>query len=189
MDIMAEENMNKSRICVALVVAAVLVGAQAPTAVRAATVTDDFNLTLKALVGTTGGTGSLAITINPNITSGTVSGSAVTGDVSIGGVNISLNGDTVSYVLQGSSLLLSGVFAGLAPAPGGGVDALVSLTLGSNGAYIFTDSGNASLNSAGSVSVSQTPLPTSLPLLATGFGMIAMLGWYRKRKTGSYFAA
>jgi hypothetical protein len=174
--------MSKSRIFAALVVAAVLVGAQAPTAVRAATVTDDFGLTLTALLGSTGGTGSLAITIAPGSTSGAVSGSAVTGDVSIGGVNISLNGDTVSYLLQGSSLLLSGVFAGLAPAPGGGVDTLVSLTLGNNGAYIFTDSGNASLNSAGS-------LPTSLPLLATGLGMIAMLGWYRRRKTGSYFAA
>ena len=181
--------MNKSRIFAALVGSAVLVGVQAPTAVRAVTVTDDFNLTLKALFGTTGGTGSLAIAIPQGSTSGTVFGGAVTGDVSIGGANISLNGDTVSYLLQGSNLLLSGVFAGLAPAPGGGVDALVSLTLGSNGAYIFTDSGNASLNSAGSVSVSQTPLPTSLPLLATGFGMIAMFGWYRKRKTGSYFAA
>jgi len=181
--------MNKSRIFAVLAAAAVLVGAQAPTAVRASTVTDDFGVTLNALLGTTGGTGSLAITITQGSTSGTVSGSNVTGDISIGGVKISLNGDTVSYLLQGSSLLLSGVFAGQAPAPGGGVDSLVSLTLGSNGAYIFTDSGNASLNSAGSVSVSQTPLPTSLPLLATGLGMIAMLGWYRKRKTGSYFAA
>jgi hypothetical protein len=178
--------MNKSRVFAALAVAAVLVGAQAPTAVRAATV--DFDVTLKALVGTTGGTGSLALTIAPGSTSGTVFGSNVTGDINIGRVNISLNGDPVSYLLQGSSFLLAGVFSGQVPVAGG-VESLFSLTLGTNGFYIFTDTANASLTSSGSVSVSQTPLPTSLPLLATGFGMIAMLGWYRKRKTGSYFAA
>src|SRR5579871_1111393 len=184
--------MNKSRICAALFAAAVVAGVQAPTTAQASTVTDDFSLTLTATpgFGTTGGTGSLAITFNPAITSGTVSGSSVTGSIQIGGASFSLNGDPVSYVLQGSTVLLSAFFAGLTPAPGPGlgIDTLVSLTLGNNGAYSFTDSANASLDSAGRVSVSQTPVPTSLPLLLTGLGMIAMFGWYRKRKAGSYFA-
>jgi PEP-CTERM motif len=30
--------------------------------------------------------------------------------------------------------------------------------------------------------VSQTPLPATLPLLATGLGAIGLLGWRRKRK-------
>lgn len=175
--------MNKARFCASLVGFAVLLGAQAPSAARASTV--DFTLTLTALIGTTGGTGSLAITIPQGSTGGTVSGSNLTGDVQIAGVDISLSGSAFSYVVQGSSFFLSGVFSGQTPVAGG-VDSLVSLTLGNNGAYIFTDSANASLNSAGSVSVSQTPLPTSLPLLATGLGMIALIGWYRKRKIGSY---
>ena len=180
--------MNKARFCALLFAVAVLLGAQAPSAAQASTVTDDFTLTLTALIGTTGGTGSLAITIPQGSTSGMVSGSNLTGDVKIAGVDISLSGSSLSYVVQGSSLFLSGVFSGQTPVAGG-VDSLLSLTLGNNGAYIFTDSANTSLNSAGSVSVSQTPLPTSLPLLATALGLIAMIGWYRKRKIGSFFAA
>jgi hypothetical protein len=185
--------MNKSGVLAALVATAVLVGVGAPTAVRASTVTDNFSLTLTAApgFGTTGGTGSLALTITSGTTSGIVSGSNVTGSIQIGGASFSLNGDPVSYVLQGSTLLLSGIFSGSAPAPGKipGIDTLFSLTLGNNGGFVFTDSANASLDSAGSVSVSQTPLPTSLPLLATGLGIIAMIGWYRKRKVGSFLAA
>jgi len=180
--------MNKARFCASLFAVAVLFGAQTPYAAQASTVTEDFTLTLTALLGPTSGTGSLAITIPQGSTSGTVSGSNVTGDVKIAGVDIALTGSSLFYVLQGSTWLLSGVFSGQTPVPGG-VDSLISLTLGNNGAYIFTDSANGLLNSSGSVSVSQTPLPTSLPLLATGLGLIGMIGWYRKRKMGSFFAS
>jgi hypothetical protein len=175
--------MNKARFGAAILAAAALLGAQAPSAAQASTV-DDFSLTLKALVGTTGGTGSLAVTTNG--TSGIVTeGNGLTGTISIAGVTITLgNSSTLSYVVEGSSVLLSGLLSGQT-----GTDSIVSLTLGNNGGYIFTDSANVSLNSAGSVSISQTPLPTSLPLLATGLGIIAMLGWYRKRKAGSYLTA
>lgn len=180
--------MNRMRFLASLLAVGVLLGAQTPSAVRASTVTDDFSLTLNALVGTTSGTGSLAITIPQGSTSGTVSGSNVTGDVKIAGVDISLTGSSLLYVVQGSSVLLTGLLSGQTPVPGG-VDSIVSLTLGNNGLYIFTDSANASLNSSGSVSISQTPLPMSLPLLATGLGIIAMIGWYRKRKVRAYLAA
>ena len=183
--------MKKSQFCAALLAVSVLLGAQAPTAVHASTVTDDLSLTLTALTGPTSGTGSLAITIPSTSTSGIVSeGSGLTGTINIAGVNITLGtSSSLFYVAQGSSLILSGVLSGQAPALGGGIDSIVSLTIGNNGLYLFTDSGNASLNSAGSVSISQTPLPTSLPLLATGLGIIALLGWYRRRKVGAYFVA
>jgi hypothetical protein len=182
--------MNKTRFCASLLAVAVLLGAQAPSAVRASTVTDDFSLTLTALVGTTSGTGSLAITVPSTSTSGIVTeGSGLTGTINIAGVTITLaNSSTLLYVVEGSSVLLSGMLTGQAPVPGG-IDSIVSLTLGNNGGYVFTDSANASLYSAGSVSISQTPLPTSLPLLATGLGIIAMIGWYRKRKVGAYLTA
>jgi hypothetical protein len=116
-------------------------------------------------------------------------GNGLTGSVNIGGVTIALDStSSVSYLVQGSSLFLTGFFSGEALVKGG-VDTLVSLTFGSNGGYSFTDSANSKLNSLGIVSVSQTPLPTSLPLLATGLLIIAMLGWYRKRKDGSFSAA
>jgi hypothetical protein len=178
--------MIKARFCASLIAVLVLLGAQAP--VRASTVTDDFSLTLNAIFGPTSGTGSLAITIPQGSTSGSVSGSDVTGDVMIAGVDISLSGSSLLYVVQGSSVLLTGVLSGQTPVIGG-VDSIVSLTLGNNGLYFFSDTANASLNSSGLVSISQTPLPTSLPLLATGLGIIAMIGWYRKRKGGSYLAA
>jgi hypothetical protein len=34
----------------------------------------------------------------------------------------------------------------------------------------------------GEMTVSETPLPTTLPLFATGLGAIGLLGWRRKRK-------
>jgi hypothetical protein len=70
-----------------------------------------------------------------------------------------------------------------------GADTLFSITLGTTGAYSFTDTAKTSLDTIGSVSVSATPLPTSLPLLATGLGILAMIGWWRKRKVGSLLAA
>lgn len=182
--------MNKIRFCASLLAVAILLCAQAPSAVRASTV-DDFSLKLTAIFGTTGGTGSLAITIPSLSTGGTVteSGGTLTGTFNIAGVNIGLGSSSkLFYVVEGTSVLLTGVLSGQTSVPGG-IDSIVSLTLGNNGGYIFTDSANASLNSSGSVSVSQTPLPTSLPLLATGLGIIAMIGWYRKRRVGAYLAA
>lgn len=43
--------------------------------------------------------------------------------------------------------------------------------------YVFDMQGTLTLES-----VSTTPLPDSLPLFATGLGLIGMLGWWRKRK-------
>jgi hypothetical protein len=182
--------MNKARFGAVILAVAAHLGVQAPSAVRASTV-DDFSLTLNALVGTTGGMGSLAITIPSTSTGGSVSvaSGSLTGSINIAGATIALgSSSSLFYVVDGSSVFLSGLLSGQSPVPGG-TDSIVSLTLGNNGLYIFTDSANASLNSSGSVSVSQTPLPTSLPLLATGLGIIAMIGWYRKRKVGAYLTA
>jgi len=182
--------MKITRFCASLLAVAVLLGAVAPSAVRASTV-DDFSLTLTALVGPTSGTGSLAITLPSTGNTVSVASGNLTGTINIAGVNIILGGaSALSYVVEGSSVLLTGLLTGQAPALGGvGTDSIVSLTLGNGGLYFFTDSANASLNSDGLVLVSQTPLPTSLPLLVTGLGIIAMIGWYRKRKVRAYLTA
>jgi hypothetical protein len=46
------------------------------------------------------------------------------------------------------------------------------------GSQVFSDQGPGSL----SISAVATPIPTTLPLLATGLGLIGLLGWRRKRK-------
>jgi hypothetical protein len=185
---MAEDlEMNTARFYASLLAVAVFLGAQAPSAVRASTV-DDFSLTLTALLGTTSGTGSLAVTTTGS--SGIVTeGNGLSGTINIAGVTITLgSASALLYTVNGSNVSLSGTLDG-SVAVTGGVDSIVSLTIGNNGIYVFTDSANASLNTTGSVSISQTPLPTSLPLLATGLGIIAMIGWYRKRRVGSFLAA
>lgn len=177
--------MNKIRYCAALLAVAVLLGAQAPTAVQASTLS--YNVSLTAVYGPESGTGSFTINA-PSSGGGILSqGSGLTAmNFVIDGVTFGLDSSSaVSYFYQGSTLVLAGlVYGGQI-----GADTLFSITLGSNGAYSFTDSANRSLDTIGAVSVSQTPLPTSLPLLATGLGIIAMIGWYRKRKVGSYPAA
>jgi probable HAF family extracellular repeat protein len=36
--------------------------------------------------------------------------------------------------------------------------------------------------------IAETPLPTALPLFATGFGAMGLLGWRRKRKSSAIAA-
>jgi hypothetical protein len=179
--------MNKFRFYASLLAVAVFLGAQAPSSVRASTV-DDFSLKLTALMGSAGGLGSLAVTTNGSTGIVTV-GNGLSGTIGIAGETITLgSASALLYVVSGTTVSLSGTLDGSVAVPGG-VASIVSLTIGNNGMYIFTDSANASLNTTGSVSISQTPLPTSLPLLATGLGIIAMIGWYRKRKAGSFLPA
>ena len=177
--------MNKSRLCASVIAVSLLLGAQIPTAAEATTVT--YNVTLSAITGPESGTGSFTINA-PSSGGGTLTqGSGLSAmSFTIGGVTFGLDSTSaVSYFYQGTTLMLAGLIYGGQV----GTDALFSITLGNNGGYIFTDSANTRLDTIGSVSVSQTPLPTSLPLLATGLGIIAMLGWYRKRRAGAYLAA
>jgi hypothetical protein len=92
------------------------------------------------------------------------------------------NSSEVSYFYQGANLILSSI--GFSGAIGG--DRLLSISLGGLGGYVFTDYASVGLDTLGSVSispaVSATPLPTTLPLLATGLGALGLLGWWRKRK-------
>jgi hypothetical protein len=107
-------------------------------------------------------------------------------NVDVGPAAFGITDSAVSYTYVGSTLVLTGISGTISPFN------LFSITFGSGGVYNFTDSANSSLNSFGLVSisqVSQTPLPTSLPLLATGLGALAMFGWWRKRKVGSSLAA
>jgi hypothetical protein len=184
---MAEDlEMNKFRLCGLLLAVSVLFAVQAPSVARASTLS--YDVTLTSLIGPESGGGSFSITVP-------ASGSGVLTDnhgltamnVNVGPAVFGLTDTAVSYSYIGTNLVLTGL-SGTS-----GTDTLFSITFGSGGLYTFTDSANASLDSFGLVSlaqasVSQTPLPTSLPLLLTGLGIIAMIGWYRKRSVGSYFA-
>lgn len=48
--------------------------------------------------------------------------------------------------------------------------------------------GNLNISSDGSISAAATPIPSSLPLLATGLAALGLLTWYRKRTTADGFA-
>jgi hypothetical protein len=176
--------MNKSRLYSSLVAAAALLGAQVPGTVQALT----YDVTLTAVSGPESGSGSFTITTPPPGSGGMLTqGLGLTAmNFTIDGVNFGLDSSSsVSYFYAGSTLVLAGlVYGGQV-----GTDRLFSITFGTTGGYIFTDTTKTSLDTIGSVSVSQTPLPTSLPLLATGLGVLAMIGWWRKRKVGSFLAA
>jgi hypothetical protein len=193
-----KKTMIKSRLFAPLLAAIVLMGAQVPFSGQASALT--YDVTFNAIGGPEGGSGSF--TINPPSSGGGILTAANGG---LSGLSFALsdpknsNGpsltfgldssSSVSYFYQGTTLVLAGLIYGGQV----GTDALLSITLGSSGGYIFTDNapGGSGFDSFGSVNVSvaQTPLPTSLPLLATGLGILAMIGWWRKRKVGSYLAA
>jgi len=177
--------MNK--LLCASVIAATLFAAQVPGAAKASTVT--YDLTLTAIFGSESGTGSLTIATPPVGSSGILTqGNGLTAmDFKIDGLDFKLNNSSeVSYLYQGSTLILTSLaYSGVM-----GSDRLLSINLGGVGGYLFTDStsGGPAYNTVGSISVSQTPLPTTLPLLATGLGALGLLGWLRKRKVAAALA-
>jgi hypothetical protein len=172
----------------ASVIAAALFAVQIPGAAKASTLT--YNLTLTPISGPESGTGSFTITVPPVGSSGILTqGNGLTAlDFKIDGLDFKLNNTSeVTYFYQGSTLVLASIgYSGTI-----GLDQLLSITLGGVGGYFFTDNapGGWGYNTVGSVSVSQTPLPTALPLFATGIGALAMLGWWRKRKIGTTLEA
>jgi hypothetical protein len=48
--------------------------------------------------------------------------------------------------------------------------------------------GNLNISSDGSI-MAATPIPSTLPLLATGLAALGLLGWHRRRKAGAGVAA
>ncbi len=169
-------------------IAATLFAVQVPGAANASSLT--YDLALNPIFGPEGGTGSFTINAPPVGGSGILTagnGGLTAMDFKIDRVDFGLNGSSeVSYFYQGSTLVLASLFYGGAV----GSDGLLSIAIGSSGGYFFTDSaaGGSAHNTIGSISVSSTPIPTTLPLLATGLGALAMLGWWRKRKIGAAFA-
>ncbi len=165
-------------------IAACLFAVQAPAAVQASTLIT-YDVTLTAIFGPESGSGSFTIAA-PSAGSGiltALNGGLTALDFKIDNLDFNLDSSSaVAYSYQGSTLVLAGLIYGGQI----GTDNLFSISLGSNGLYTFTDSaqGGSVYDTFGSISVSQTPLPTTLPLLATGLGILAMLGWRRKRKVG-----
>jgi hypothetical protein len=190
------EEMNGSGFYVPLLTVVMLIGAQVPFASDASALT--YEVTFTAVSGPESGAGSF--TINAPSSGGGILTAANGGLAALSFTFTDPNANapapvtfgidsssSVSYFYQGSTLVLAGLIYGGKV----GTDTLLSITLGSNGGYSFTDNapGGSGFDSFGSVSVSQTPIPTSLSLLATGLGVLAMVGWRRRRKFGSYLTA
>jgi hypothetical protein len=173
------------RLIYAPMIVATLFGVQIPTAAKASILS--YNLTLTPILGPESGTGSLTITVPPVGSSGFLTlGNGLTAmDFRIDGLDFTLNNSSeVSYFYQGSNLVL----ASLGYSGAIGDSQLLSLSLGGFGAYFFSDN-TPGEGTVGNVSVSATPLPTTLPLLATGLGGLGLFGWWRKRKASAVLAA
>jgi hypothetical protein len=175
------------RLLYASAIGAALFAVQIPGAARASTLT--YNLTLTPFFGPESGTGSLTIKV-PQVGSGTLTqaNNGLTAlDIKIDGLDFTLNNTSaVAYFYQGSNLVLASIgYSGKI-----GTDQLFSISFGGVGGYSFTDNapGSSGQNTIGSISVSQTPIPTTLPLLATGLGVLALLGLWRTRKVGTALA-
>lgn len=155
-------------------------------AARASTLT--YNLTLTPLLGPESGTGSFTITAPQVGSSGILTkGNGLTAmDFKIDGLDFKLNNSSeVTYFYQGANLVLASIgFFGTV-----GKDHLLSFILGGTGGYFFADNGGSASDTVGSVSVSATPLPTTLPLLATGLGALVLVGLWRKREASAALAA
>lgn len=53
----------------------------------------------------------------------------------------------------------------------------------STGFFLFFESGELVNGRITSLSVSQVPIPAALPLMASGIGLMGLIGWRRRRKT------
>jgi hypothetical protein len=58
-----------------------------------------------------------------------------------------------------------------------------------DGSYFYSAIGTGAGSSVTVTPVSATPLPAALPLFATGFGVMGLFGWRRKRKASEAIAA
>jgi hypothetical protein len=171
----------------ASVIAAALFAVQIPGAAKASTLT--YNVTLTHFCcGTESGTGSFTITVPGVGTSGNLTeGHGLTAmDFKIDGLDFKLNSSSeVGYYYNGSTLVLDNIgytgFIGNFELTG---ISLASYYFGDSapGGYIFDTNGSLSITPAA------TPLPTTLPLLATGLGALGLIGWWRKRKVGAALA-
>ena len=160
-----------------------LFAAQFTGAMKASALT--YDLTLTPIVGTESGTGSLSINAPPVGSAGfltQMNGGLTAMDFKIDGLDYNLNSTSeVAYYYQGSNLVLASIgYSGQI-----GTDKLFTISLGGVGGYSFNDNGSLTV---GSISVSATPIPTTLPLLATGLGALALLGLWRKRKVAEAIA-
>ncbi len=114
----------------------------------------------------------------------------MTGTVFHGSVFSTDQGSTATQLYIGDSDVDYWVLNFAQPLPvSGGTDAITSgcgfSTVGPANPFVCTlPSILATFDLTGSVesSVSATPLPAALPLFASGFGALGLLGWRRKRK-------
>jgi hypothetical protein len=168
----------------------ILAGIAGPTEAPADTLTGNFTLT--PTTGSAGGTGSFTVTAPVPITNlGLLTFTTTLPpflflqslDVEIGGHDFSLaNAITIFHpsVTLFNENLVGMEYLGLIIEPQN------SFQLFLNGSiYAYSELPNGSNNASGTITASPaTPLPSTLPLFATGLGALGLLGWRRKRGVG-----
>ena len=167
----------------------ILGGIAGPTEAPADTLTGNFTLT--PTTGSTGGTGSFTVTAPLSITTLgllTFTTSLPEGlflqslDVEIGGHDFSLaNSNNIInpfVTLFNGNLVEMGYVAAI-------IEPTKSFELFLAGSiYDYSELPNAANNASGTITASPAtvPLPSTLPLFATGLGALGLLAWRRKRK-------
>jgi hypothetical protein len=154
---------------------------------HAATLTYDVTLTPFCCGGgPEAGTGSFTITVPTVGTSGNLTQGAglLSMNFYIDGLDFSLNSSSeIGYNYNGSQLVLNNIgYTGTI-----GNFELTGISLGgyyfgdnANGGYIYDTNGSLS------IALAATPIPTGLPLLATGLSILGLLAfWRRKQIVGS----
>ena len=167
----------------------ILGGIAGPTEAPADTLTGNFTLT--PTTGSTGGTGSFTVTAPLSITTLgllTFTTSFPGGlflqslDVEIGGHDFSLA--DANIIIPRSVTLFNGNLVGMSYV-GTIIEPTKSFELFLAGSiYDYSELPNAGNNASGTITESPAtvPLPSTLPLFATGLGALGLLGWRRKRK-------
>ena len=158
-------------VCAAFAIAFISLG----TGVSAQAATYNWSFDCQAAISSCIGSGTLETSpaIGPALLTGIQGkwgGATITGPITPGGY---FGNDNLILALTPTTAL---TFNGIAFTAGG---SSVNLFY-SGGEYNFIDSSAAI--GTGTFTVSETPIPAALPLLASGLAVLVLFGWHRKRE-------